>query len=247
MEGVMDTLELHCRIPIKRKKEKEREREVQVMYSCVTVWIKHKRSSRIVAHLPTDWAVLEILLSNWCNTANTKFCFWCCSRWPELFPKLLGSMSKLEEQRKTSSCPVSRPIKMFTEFVQIKVNCFKGGLHFLKKLLYDSNMESADNLAGTANTDKSLVCFHVYDSLPGGTSCAANPCSYPCSRLKRNPCTDQGKHTKDSIVGKEVELEEKQKELHSTNLFSLPHWGGERFLNSVNWQEHVNFIISVRS
>lgn len=37
MEGVMDTLELHCRIPIKRKKEKEREREVQVMYSCVTV------------------------------------------------------------------------------------------------------------------------------------------------------------------------------------------------------------------
>lgn len=115
---------------------------------------------------------------------------------------------------------------MFTEFVQIKVNCFKGGFHFLKKLLYDSNMESADNLAGTANTDKSLVCFHVYDSLPGGTSCAANPCSYPCSRLKRNPCTDQGKHTKDSIVGKEVELEEKQKELHSTNLFSLPHWGG---------------------
>lgn len=37
VEGVMDTLELHCRIPIKRKKEKEREREVQVMYSCVTV------------------------------------------------------------------------------------------------------------------------------------------------------------------------------------------------------------------
>lgn len=35
VEGVMDTLELHCRIPIKRKKEKER--EVQVMYSCVTV------------------------------------------------------------------------------------------------------------------------------------------------------------------------------------------------------------------
>lgn len=35
VEGVMDTLELHCRIPIKRKKEKDR--EVQVMYSCVTV------------------------------------------------------------------------------------------------------------------------------------------------------------------------------------------------------------------
>lgn len=93
-------------------------------------------------------------------------------------------MPQLEEQRKTSSCPVSGAIKMFAEFVQIKVNCFKGGLRFLKKLLYVSNMESADNLAGTAYTAKSLFCFHVYDSLPGGTSYAANPCSISLSLLQ---------------------------------------------------------------
>lgn len=36
------------------------------------------------------------------------------------------------------------------------------------------------------------------------------PSAYPCSRLKRNACADQGKHTKDSKLGKETELEEKQ-------------------------------------